>query len=205
MQDEWISAQVALTRVSELLGDWQGRLTICQRAHAGLVQAKAVRLTKAAGRYEKASTSDDAMLPNTFWWAEGKESLEQTWETGDFGTSINDGRESREWKAFGVRFRREDIEAMLPEQHAVVFKPATAHNSAQRTGRPKVASWNAWIAELALHVHENGLPTGEGSKGQEALISAIAERLAKQGIEGPSRSTVQGAAQAVLDRVRSAG
>ena len=192
-------------RPSLLLGEWQARLAICQRAHAGLVQAKAARLIKAAGRYEEESTSDDALLPNIFWWAEGHEALEQIWETGDFASEISDRRETREWKAFGVRFRRDDIEALLPEPIPTDLKPASADKSPRKTGRPKAESWNAWIAELALHVHYDGLPKGEGAQGQEALINAIAERLAKRGIDAPSRSTVQAAAQAVLDRVRSAG
>jgi hypothetical protein len=54
------------------------------------------------------------------------------------------------------------------------------------------------------YIHENGVPEGVGSQGQEELIAAVADRLAARGIEALARSTVQPVIQAVLDKLRAA-
>ncbi len=72
-------------------------------------------------------------------------------------------------------------------------------------GRPMSALWPSWVAELATLLHEEGVPAGAGSKGADELIAKVSDRLAEQGLEGPSRSTVQDTARAVLSRLRKAG
>jgi hypothetical protein len=64
--------------------------------------------------------------------------------------------------------------------------------------------WRPWIAELVAEVHDHGVPEGVGSQGQEELIKRVADALAKRGIDGLGRSTVQPVVQAVLDRMRRA-
>jgi hypothetical protein len=76
--------------------------------------------------------------------------------------------------------------------------------SAPPTGRPRSEKWSDWIAELVALVHEEGVPDGLGSEGQDPIIAAIDSRLIERGKEGPSRSTVQPVVRAVLQRLRSA-
>lgn len=97
--DEWLTASVALDLTAQGYG--QGSRAICKRAHAGLIQARAKRFMK------DSQSVDNVEVPSQFWWAEGEEALEQNWTTGDFETWIDRRYHLR---AFGVEFRRSDIE-----------------------------------------------------------------------------------------------
>lgn len=102
------------------------------------------------------------------------------------------------------------IQAVEPESpsHAThqAVEPMMPDGGRQRSGgRPRSNRWPNWVAELVLHLHENGFPAGEGANGQDALISAVESRLAQHGREAPSRTTVQETVRAVLVRYREAG
>ena len=98
--DEWISASKALN----LLGRKSGNaIAICKRARAGLIKTRAKRFIK------DNEIVDDIEIPKQFWWAGGHEALSQNWQTGDFETWID---HKVHLQAFGVEFRRSDIESM---------------------------------------------------------------------------------------------
>ena len=102
-KEEWISAAnaVALLGMKHL----PGTRTICTRAHAGMIKARAERLIR-DGR-----SADNVNVPFEFWWAEGEAALHQNWTTGDFETWID----NRIYlQAFGVTFWRSDIERLKP-------------------------------------------------------------------------------------------
>src|SRR5277367_3491811 len=101
--EEWISATsaVALLGMTHSLGT----RTICKRAHAGLIKARAERFI-CDGR-----SADNIDVPVEFWWAEGEAALDQNWTTGDFDTWID---HRIHLQAFGVTFRRSDIERSRP-------------------------------------------------------------------------------------------
>ena len=102
-KQEWISAASALA----LLGmspPFAAR-TICKRARVGLIKARAARFIR-DGR-----TTDNVDVPDEFWWAEGEAALTQNWTSGDFDTWID---HSIRLQAFGVTFRRSDIERSKP-------------------------------------------------------------------------------------------
>lgn len=109
---EWLPAAESLRRVSQIMTEYQARHAIADRAHDGLVRARAVRFVK------HRETIDDVELPREFWWAGAHEALEQNWPAGDFSTWIN---HNWHWKAYGVRFSRGDIEAMLPQRERMAF------------------------------------------------------------------------------------
>jgi predicted nucleotide-binding protein len=119
-REDWITAASALS----LLGMkyWLGAGTICKRAHAGLIQARAERFIQ-DGR-----VFDNADIPAKFWWAEGGAALSQNWTTGDFDTWIGHGIHLQ---AFGVTFRRPDIERLRPAPTAA-STPANALNEGQK-------------------------------------------------------------------------
>ena len=98
-KEEWISAAAAVT----LLGmkHLVSTRTICRRAHAGLIKARAERFIR-DGR-----SADNIDVPVEFWWAEGAAALDQNWMAGDFDTWID---HRIHLQAFGVTFWRSDIE-----------------------------------------------------------------------------------------------
>jgi hypothetical protein len=102
---EWLSSAEALRRAAEVMGDFPARHAIANRAHDGLVRARAERFVK------HRDVLDDVDLPADFWWAGAHAALKQNWDTGDFSTWI---KELWHWKAYGVRFLARDIAKMLP-------------------------------------------------------------------------------------------
>lgn len=102
-KEEWISARDALS----LLGmkTYARGKTICKRAHAGLIKARAGRFIR------NGQAVDNTDVPVEFWWAEGEKALSQNWETGDFETWINN---TVRLQAFAVTFLRSDIERSMP-------------------------------------------------------------------------------------------
>ena len=139
----------------------------------------------------------DVLVPKEFWWAEGHEALEQSWQVGDFSTWIDRERHIR---AFGVWFYRADLEKMIPKAFGQNTPPVQ-----KSAGRTMSKDWPEWVAELAAFIHDEGIPAGQGSEGQDELIAAIDQRLMGRGLKAPGRSTVQEAARAVLIRLRQAG
>lgn len=194
--DEWIDSYNAWKLVASI--DRFAAQTICGRACDGLVTAR-------ARRYVRGPTIlDDYLIPTNFWWARGDRSLSQNWAAGDFETAM--GRDRTVCRAYGVQFRRTDIEAILPK--VVEPMPSTAsaiQPPARGSGRRASELWPDWVAELAAHVHDRGVPDGTGAQGQEVLIRAVADRLASRGCAAPGRATVQPVVQAVLKRLRETG
>jgi hypothetical protein len=116
---EWINAHNALQLVAQSVSKPEAAFSICTRALAGLVRARAVQFSKDEPRDFGSSeqvTYRAIELPVQFWWARGHEALEQNWVTGDFFTWID---KTYHWQAFGVEFARGDIEAMLPQRSAI--------------------------------------------------------------------------------------
>jgi predicted nucleotide-binding protein len=113
---EWMSAAEALAFL-----DGRAR-SICQHAKAGLVKARA-KLFIAGGRRDS-----DCEIPPDFWWAEGEEALEQDWATGHFKTTPPRDRlgVGIYLEAFGVQFRRLEIEQLKPHQATAVKARATS-------------------------------------------------------------------------------
>lgn len=95
MAIEWIRAPLALRYVALGEYDYPSRIRVCERAHSGLIAARADKLIW--GDQE----ASNKIIPKGFWWAEGQDALEQDWESGDFSTWIEGKTEIR---AFGVSF-----------------------------------------------------------------------------------------------------
>ena len=98
--EEWISSATA----KEMVGSYQTSM-LCKRAHVGLVKTRAEQFI-----FDK-NVFDDVDLPTEFWWAEGHDALIQNWKSGDFETWLE---QKHHLRAFGVRFRRSDVERALP-------------------------------------------------------------------------------------------
>lgn len=72
-------------------------------------------------------------------------------------------------------------------------------------GRRPANWWPDFAEELAVYIHECGLPDGIGHDGQSAVIDSIFARMAERGKSEPGRGTVQPVVNAILRRIRSAG
>lgn len=101
----WIEAALARQIAANGGSETKAAFTICERAHDGLIRAKAKSTIIANQRQAESA------LPEKFWWARGYEALEQDWSTGDFSTWID---KSVEIRAYGVCFALEDILEILP-------------------------------------------------------------------------------------------
>lgn len=139
---DWISAHQAYELVSGRNQDAYAAASIANRVHAGLVRSRAnlFILERAAARGGKEKISQEcADLPKEFWWASGGDALDQDWDAGDFTTWI-DGK--FKWQAFGVKFDRSGIEAMLaPPMPIPESREKFAENErSKRTSRPTAKS-----------------------------------------------------------------
>lgn len=110
MAYEWIAAETALRFLTDAAFPYLYQQAICERAHSGMIAAKADLLIWAGEEHR------NRIVPKEFWWAEGHEALEQNWEAGDFRTWID---QKVEVKAFGVSFDFNGIlELASPEARA---------------------------------------------------------------------------------------
>lgn len=131
MAAEWIKANLALDYLSDGVLDYSAPRRICERAHAGLIAAKAERIMW-QGQEER-----DKIILKGFWWAKGHEALEQDWQAGDFSTWID---HKIEVKAFGVSFDFVALSALVPaDKQAAALRKFSV-----------VASKN-WISASDLH------------------------------------------------------
>jgi hypothetical protein len=110
-QDEWVRPAEAVELLKPILTEYSARLRICERAHGGLIRARAEQF------HHGDRISHNHAIPREFWWAEGHEALEQDWAAGDFSTWI--GNSTTQLKAFGVTFARSDIAKLLPPGNRV--------------------------------------------------------------------------------------
>ena len=124
------------------------------------------------------------------------------WQTGDFKLTVERDFSDVTLKIVGLEFDKAAlIQSFTSDKQPVILE--RFERTGGKRGRPPSPAWPEWIAELVAHIHEHGFPAGEGSQGQEALITTLADRLAGRGIESPSRATVQAAVRSVLERLRS--
>jgi Predicted pPIWI-associating nuclease len=117
-QDEWVRAAEAVAMLKPILTEYSARLRICERAHGGLIRARAEQFHYGQRIFHNHD------IPKDLWWADGHQALEQDWAAGDFSTWIERG--STQLKAFGVTFARADILKLLPPPNNVKSE-AVAH------------------------------------------------------------------------------
>lgn len=106
MANEWLKAPLALAYVSDGSDDVAAQRRICERAHSGLIAAKAERIVW-GGKGE----NREHPIGKRFWWAEGHEALTQDWQVGDFSTWID---QTYEVKAYGVSFDFAGLSELVP-------------------------------------------------------------------------------------------
>lgn len=188
---DWIGASEALVLVARTLTESAAMKALTARAFSGMLRTKATRIKFGS------EVEDDFPLPENFWLPDH---FNSDWDMGDF-TAIH----GNAWKrAYGVHFHRQDLEKNFPGLFLVQGQSSAAPAEEATRGRRMSELWPNWVAELVLHIEVAGFPDGIGAAGQDEIINAVAERLSKRGLEGPTRSTVQATVKAVLRRKREA-
>jgi|GEM_PF-1398735 len=103
---------------------------------------------------------------------------------------------------FGLRFNRRDIEEWFDLRPDTSLKEGAVIKAPR--GRKPAQWWPDFAEELAVYIHETGIPAGEGAEGQSAVIAEVFDRLAKRGCTEPNRTSVQPVVRNLLKRLRSA-
>jgi hypothetical protein len=119
MAEHWIEARDA-ARVIDNID------TLRERLAAGLVRFRARRVMI------DGEIIENVQVPDEFWSDDGRERLQQDWNTGDFVSSFDGLTQSR---AFGVQFHASDILDMVPSDQR-----AAAARSLSVAGNP------AWVS-----------------------------------------------------------
>lgn len=149
---EWMSAKEALEYLlARGMSYYEAKRTIFDRAHEELIEARAKRVTVGSQRFNNGD------VPLELW----AEDLDEKWEAGDFATAYD---YTPSIKAFGVEFRRSDIERMKPASAA---NPSPAPSPVEQTSPPEaVASRKVFLVhgrdedarnEVALFLRKIGL------------------------------------------------
>ena len=165
MPSEWISARDALAQVATHMGEYSAARAICSRAFDGLVRAKAHRICF------RDIHENDRDIPREFWWAKGGAALEQNWISGDFESRFikHDSSLDVRFRAYGVLFAREDINAIAQPLQTSESVPATS-----KGGRPPAEWWDDLWIEIARQLYSGELIP----KTQSDIVNAMQEWLA---------------------------
>jgi uncharacterized protein (TIGR02391 family) len=175
-KEEWITAREAAHLLKPVLNSaYEAQMTICKRAHTGLIRSHAQRFIM------DDKTRDNFEIPKQFWWAEGHQALKQNWPAGDFDPWVDDGE--CHLQAFGVSFLCADIEKMIP------------------TGTPAPAASEAQAASAPAHVVGAAAidrPTGF----DDLLHPNVREAAIRHYQAGDYRNAVLDTITAVFDKIR---
>jgi hypothetical protein len=158
-KEEWIKTAEALRLLKPVFGEYAAKLTICKRANAGLIRARAEHYM-----IDDVSMTGAREVPKAFWWAEGGAALEQNWTSGDFAAWIGRSYDKQRHKAFDVSFSRAGIEDLMPKQHEAPPAP----KAEGETGRDPAMEWDVFIS----HATED----------KEDFVRPLADRLTRAGL-----------------------
>jgi hypothetical protein len=144
--DEWIGFAEALQITINKTGLPQWR-QILKRARDGIIEAKASHYIAPDRRTGAELRHSNHVLPREFFWAGDGSALEWDSTAGDFSTWIN-----QKWhcRAYGVKFRRSDIVAMLP---AADDQSTNSHLPSEQL-HPVDTSPDATIAPTTPRLHK---------------------------------------------------
>lgn len=151
-------------------------------------------------------------VPRSFWAGfAASEPVRKEWDwlAGDFEFRLDGKRrgwgENGSGAALGLEVDANQLPQFSWPQPGDENQTVSAPSPAQRGGgRPAANWWPDFAEELAVYIHESGIPDGQGHDGQSSLIDAVFARLVERGKPEPGRGTVQPVVNAVLRRIRSA-
>jgi hypothetical protein len=189
-KEEWIKAAEAVRLLKPAFGTYNARMTICKRAHSGMLRSRAQRLMVDGKK------RDDFEIPKEFWWAEGHHALEQNWAAGDFETWVHNGK--RHLEAFGVSFLRGEIEKLIPNVPASSAPMPRA--AAAPGGRPAAEWWDDLWIEICRQLYGGELIPKKQADIEKAMTDWLANRD-----EHPSGSTIRRRARKLWHAIKDEG
>jgi hypothetical protein len=188
-KEEWNSAAEAVQLLAPALkGEHTAKMTLCKRAHAGMIRTRAERFIVA----ERAA--DSVEIPAVFWWAEGHAALNQNWRAGDFDTWVESHKLHRDLRfsggkvhleAFNVSFLRSAVEKLIPASTvSPVAQPGQgevqpATPSPNKGGRPRREFWEELWVEISRQLYVGDLKP----KTQADIEAAMHQWISDQGHE----------------------
>jgi hypothetical protein len=160
-EEEWISAAEAAKLLKPVFNSqYLAQMTICKRAHGGLIRARAERFM--IDGVEQIMRDENRTVINfdirkEFWWAEGNAALTQNWPVGDFDTWVERGEVHLQ--AFGVSFLRADIEKIIPADKRAPAEPVPAPSipNVPVGGRPPAEFWDDLWVEICGQIYTGRL------------------------------------------------
>jgi hypothetical protein len=201
-KDEWISAAEAASLLKSAFNSQQlAQMTICKRAHGGLIHARAERFMVDGVEHvlrDESGALQNIEIEKEFWWAEGNAALHQNWITGDFDTWIDN---EIHLQAFNVWFLRADIEKMIPAGSAAQPVVLPSPPSPATGGRPPADWWDDLWIEICRQLYAGDLKPTK----QSDIETAMLEWLAKEKGETPSTSTIRPRARKLWTAIQSDG
>lgn len=189
---EWLAPAAALAHF-EALGKTGARRMLIALLRDGAVAAVAEKLVRPRSSKEWAKLGENVWLKvdddDDVFWSHGFIHFIAAFDAGYRGSDYS-------VSAYGIKLDPQTFPPIASGNPPAVPKPT-------RAGRPPATWWPAFAEELAVYIHENGLPEGEGAEGQGEVIEAVLQRLSDLGVE-PSRSAIQPVIREVLKRLRPA-
>ncbi len=201
--EEWMSAAEAEQLLKPAFGTHEARLTICKRAHSGMIRARAQRLIT------DSRAADNVEIPRVFWWAEGHDALNQNWKAGDFDTWVDSSRLTGNFhysalkvhfEAFNVSFLRADIETLIPAGTPAPAEAPAAVPAPVVGGRPPADWWDDLWIEICRQLYAGDLKP----KKQTDIENAMLQWLSNRG-KTPSTSTIRPRARKLWTAIQSEG
>jgi Hypothetical protein (DUF2513) len=195
---KWVSAAEAARLLKPVFkSEHLAQMTICKRAHGGLIRAHAERFLM-----DKKERSDFE-IPKEFWFAEGHEALTQNWTAGDFDSWVDSNRFTGNCRfsglkvhmeAFAVSFLRPDIEKLIPTESV---QPVAPPSSTAVGGRPPADWWEDLLIDLCFKHFHGELPHQK----QADIVRAMQEWITAHGYDA-SESTIKIRARKLADAIK---
>lgn len=199
----WFHAEEALRRARPLVfeDEWAAIDELRLLAAAGVVRTRAAAIRRQGE--EQPSWSEPGPLDPAFWMTliqdQAPADNVEDWQAGRFRCRPRDGDLV---EASGVEFCVEDIRRWMPGFAPEMASQQEDRSAATRRGRRPANWWPAFAEELAIYLHDQGPPPGEGSEGSEQVIEAVLARLSDRDITA-NRTSIQPVVVAALRRLRA--
>jgi hypothetical protein len=169
-ENDWIASSEAVRLLKTAFSTYEAQMTICRRAHGGLIRARAQRFIF------DGTKRDNFEIPKEFWWAEGHAALTQNWTAGDFETWTHDHQSLLQ--AFGVSFFRADIDKIAPAAPSPSISPgASAEPSRSTLIKTESERGYAFVAMAMHHSDHQLVDVLETIKSAATECGITAERI----------------------------
>lgn len=172
----WLSLAEALARLASPANEEEAWARLARRLGTGSVRTRAAVMEERLHDYA-AETSVDVSVPRSLWTHATTRSLvDAPTGTLEIGTALPEDNRPLTITLHGVQIVEADL--------ADALGPPAAGRTARSAGRPLGSFWPFFAEELAVYVHDNGVP--DSNTPLARVILEILDRMALGGQEQPS-------------------